>query len=90
MADALHPLKEVSHRLLFLSLIGLMLFVLAIAGQDGSPLAKRLTGASVARVMNAMDDRDDGIPNPREVAPNRAPASFARTLDIEPVAPGTE
>jgi len=67
-----------------------MLFVLAIAGQDRSPLAKQLTGAPVARVVDAFNDREEALTDVHSASPKRAPASVARTLDIEPVAPGAE
>lgn len=67
-----------------------MLFVLAIAGQDRSPLAKQLTGAPVARVVDAFNEQDGASPKLRPDGPNRAPAAVARTLDIEPVEPGAE
>jgi hypothetical protein len=80
----------VSRQLLFLTLIGLMLFVLAIAGQDRSPLAKQLTGAPVARVVDVFEKGDQASAQAVSRPPERAPASIARTLDIEPVEPGTE
>ena len=61
--------REVSRHLLFLALIGLMLFFLAIAGQDHSRMTRRM---------------------PLPVTVTRSPASVARTLDIEPILPGSE
>jgi hypothetical protein len=80
----------VSKSLLFLSLIGLMLFVLAIAGEERSPLATQLTGASLARTADAVDEPEANLAHPKHANVTRAPASVARTLDIEPVLPGSD
>ncbi len=70
-----------SKSFLFLSLIGLMLFVLAIAGQDRSPLA------SAANVTHEPEAEPAHSKHPNVT---RAPASAPRTLDIEPVLAGGE
>lgn len=81
-------LWNVSRRFLFLALIGLMLFVLAIAGQDRSREGAQPAANAVARTNGGYE-----IEALRALKPEKAgrrPASVARTLDIEPVLPGGE
>ena len=80
-----------SKRFLFLALISLMLFVLAIAGQDRPPLAVQLTGTSAPRTSDGSIEKEtEGSLLPVSRARGRSPASLARTLDIQPILPGDE
>ena len=75
-----------SKQFLFLALISLMLFVLAIAGQDRSPLARKLTDGPVSSASRALQN----VENASAGEIGRSPASEPRKLDIEPIPPGGE
>lgn len=62
-----------------------MLFVLAVAGQDRSRLASQLSGVSLTKSGDELYDSPS-----KSLHSGRAPASGARTLDIEPVLPGRD